>query len=252
MIRILSIATLCLVITACANQSSKNMNPVESAFDTASKMACNIRFKNDQKYCDCFVNTLNSITPYDKKKVIAKGGNIATQEMASIMLSNRDNLDKCLEVAETNLRIPSYELTPLAIKVRDKYKSSLLTPEKLQNLAPLSKPIGYEYQLQKANQTTLDGVKFRLSKVDGDKYYLDYVSEAQNINKKNKYNIKWEYLPLHEFMGGQLIVINTMKNQFHTPPKSIIMHHATCNVGQIKKLKQMTYVRDYVKKHYGR
>lgn len=62
---------------------------------------------------------------------------------------------------------------------------------------------------------------------------------------KNKYNIKWNYLPENKYINGKKVAISTADNKFLIPPKDTIMHHATNTMGLENKIKQLNYVKNY-------
>jgi len=65
----------------------------------------------------------------------------------------------------------------------------------------------------------------------------------------NPYSITWNYLPSNKYINGTHVgLISFENNAFKTPPKTTIMHHATCIRGVERKIKQLEYVRDYFNK----
>jgi len=65
---------------------------------------------------------------------------------------------------------------------------------------------------------------------------------------ENKYYIKWNYLPSKKYINGTHVAISTANGIFKEPPKTTIMHHATCTTGVENKIKQLNYVKNYFNK----
>ena len=67
-------------------------------------------------------------------------------------------------------------------------------------------------------------------------------------NKKNSYNVVWDYLP-DTFFGGGTLTGHEWYPGKHLPiPYGILMHHANWTKGIKNKIAQLVYVRDAVRK----
>jgi len=71
----------------------------------------------------------------------------------------------------------------------------------------------------------------------------------KRLNKPNLFNniysITWNYLPSNKYINGTHVAISTANEEFKIPPKTTIMHHATCTIGVENKIKQLKYVKNY-------
>ncbi len=65
-------------------------------------------------------------------------------------------------------------------------------------------------------------------------------------DKKNKYNVIWDYLPVIFFGGGSLTGYGWSAGKNWPIPENIVMHHANFTKGVENKIKQLKHVRDTV------
>jgi len=81
---------------------------------------------------------------------------------------------------------------------------------------------------------------------------LDFYDDSNVAFKvfKNKYGIKWNYLPIDKFVGGQYCVESFESQKHIPPPLTVLMHHATSTIGFEGKINQLEYVKK-IMLHYG-
>ena len=74
---------------------------------------------------------------------------------------------------------------------------------------------------------------------------LDFYDDANEAFNKftNPYGIKWNYLPVDKFVGGQYCLESFESQKLVPPPKTTLMHHATSTVGFNGKIRQLDYVK---------
>lgn len=60
----------------------------------------------------------------------------------------------------------------------------------------------------------------------------------------NKYGIKWNYLSVDKFVGGQYCIESFESQKFISPPLTTLMHHATSTVGLERKINQLEHVKN--------
>jgi len=61
----------------------------------------------------------------------------------------------------------------------------------------------------------------------------------------NDYDIKWNYLPVEKFVGGQYIVESFESQKLVDPPLTTLMHHATSTLGYENKIRQLKHVKQF-------
>jgi len=185
------LVTILAMLTGCTLPGSvatgEKVSDEERGFSAGVRLACNIKHKKNTEYCNCFVNTFDDITPPDKKRLIAHGGPEAEKHMLNLMLKNRDKFNACDSHWIADLSIPDVEPTSLAKRVLDENNGSLLTPKNLDRIETLDKSIGYEFQLHEEAAKPLKHTKYTLSRIDGGKYYFDYINIPENTIMKEKY-----------------------------------------------------------------
>lgn len=76
-----------------------------------------------------------------------------------------------------------------------------------------------------------------------------YDDSNEAFNKySNIYRIKWSYLPVDKFVGGQYCIESFESQVLVCPPSTILMHHATSTVGFEGKIRQLEYVKKCISK----
>jgi hypothetical protein len=88
---------LLFFIVGCSSTGSSGYASSEAiqVFKLSTRMGCAQKNPESPKYCDCFVNTMNAVTPPRVKQLVISDINNYQKELLTVMFDNRDSLRFC-------------------------------------------------------------------------------------------------------------------------------------------------------------
>ena len=182
---------LVLLLSGCSGQNMKGnidlqSQTVDAGFRDGVRLGCNLKYKNNKEYCECFTNFFVKQTPYETKKLVVKGGKYAEKYLYSLLRKNEDKFLECNKLKVVDYSIPSINHTDLAMNILSANAGNILSPSDIENIKPLNLQ-KFEFQLVEDPRNYSKVTKFRLNKTEGSISYFDYVVPSEDSVMKNKY-----------------------------------------------------------------
>ncbi|MEQ3515296.1 hypothetical protein ABMY35_18420 [Pseudoalteromonas sp. BZB3] len=185
------IVSMLAFLASCSSIESNKSHFVDGSYKYATELSCKSRNPNNIKYCSCFSEVMNKISPHKIKSMANDPSKTSevTKEIIQIMISNSRQLNECDKYKIISKTIPKVEVTGLAKEVINHNKDKILTPELLDDFEPLNENIGYEFAMHKKGADTSRAAKYKLTKIEQNKYFFDYVYSDGRVLKEKYY---WE------------------------------------------------------------
>tara|TARA_R110001592_G_scaffold65156_2_gene200063 strand:- start:3574 stop:4425 length:852 start_codon:yes stop_codon:yes gene_type:complete len=180
----LSLILLIIFITGCAHRTASSESPTEldKIYIEVSRLSCELKYPNNKKYCECYANVINKITPDDLKNGTHET-HLYKSRMEKVIKDSYRSLKRCNYLYKADLSIKKTKNSEILNRILAKHENEILSPSDVNSIDLNELSIGYEYAIR---STSLDKVeRFRLTRANGSDYYFSLIDSDNSVKRED-------------------------------------------------------------------